>query len=192
MFKITIAFWKMATIILFVSTLILYLIIIWPERNKFHYSNVKDVISTLQLLGGEQKWIKGNHLIDKNNNGTSEYSDSIENMEYVYSRTALHYVGNHYVRHYSFFVKVGESIDEREKSFEIYAIPKTLRSYDDYGDGAILFAIDETRIIRYKYYDGGDKDGVCPPIETMKKWSTIDEYYKGVGFKTDKYGIGLR
>ena len=167
-------YWKTVSFVLAIILIIIIgLIIIWPERieNPCAESRIGYVMRGLSTLKVMQDTIKENRWIDKNNNGKGEYAD-IETMEAL-TKFALEYLKTdaHYA-HYNYVIRVGESIEEREKSFEIYAVPKICWPCDEAGDGIMAFAIDETGIIKWNYCNYGDVNGKTPPIGTMKQWTT--------------------
>ncbi|MEW6025778.1 MAG: hypothetical protein AB1599_00585 [Planctomycetota bacterium] len=162
-------FWKITTIFLLISTLIMGLIIVWPEPDG--YSRVPRIISIVRLMGLNQESIKKEVLIDKNNNGVGEYSDNINYMlETKYLTKDINNSIDY--SHYNYMVKVGESVEEREKSFEIYAIPKVPYNYcDKYGDGIVACAIDETGVMKFSVMENAVNWD--PPIGIMKKWQPL-------------------
>jgi hypothetical protein len=172
--------WKRVSIVLLAMLILMVILfIIWPERNRsIEPSRLDYVESTMTSLYDFQKDFKENKVIDDDNDNIGEYSSNLDTLPGKKHWVLKEITTDYRYMHYNYSVKMGSSIDEREKSFEIYAVPKICYPCDESGDGIISLAIDETGVVRYDFCNIGDTGGNAPEMGTMKKWPTLDEYYK--------------
>ena len=173
--------WKIPTIILTVIlTLTILMMTFWPKRSTREVSRISYVERALSSLAICQESIKEYCEFDSDKNGVGEYAENIDLMSsspitpnYITKDISI----NVYLMHYIYTIRLGNTIKEKENSFEIYALPKVVWSYDSDPDGVMGLAIDETGIIRCYLYDKGTLIADAPLKGTMKDWVELNTYY---------------